>query len=289
LPYQGREWDIIVHASIPNNVGEPFELWHDPYPHAMPYHVVLVVSGQGRVERAGGNWPLSQGDLMVVDPGGSTVVRGLNGGRIHLLPFSFNLRLPDAETDLVAPLREVLQEWADEPLRPMDAPLHLDDLRAAHFHELIIALNSHSLPGPAVEWFPLHQRAFDLLAFTIAAFAAEAGGATTADPALQRVRDRIERRFAESLSLDELAREAGLSPYYLCRKFKATYGLPPQQYQQYIQIRAACNYLRTSNLRIKEIARQCGFASPEHFTRLFRKRVGQSPRAYRANGPAATD
>ena len=287
LPYQGQLWDIIVHASIPNMVSSAFELYHEPLPHAMPYMVMLVVSGEGTVERHGRRAPLVPGHLLVVDPVDSTLLRSTRKEPLHVVPFSFNLRLPDEPQDLVAPLADVLAEWSDEPLRPTDEPLALDDLHATRFHELLLALNSHMLPGPSVEWFPLHQRAFDLLAFTVEAFSAADDG-VSADPALQRVRYRIERRFTEVLTLDELAREAGLSPHYLCRKFKAAYGLPPQQYQQYVQIRAACNHLRTSTLRVKEIARQTGFASPEHFTRLFRKRVGVSPREYRAAGPHAS-
>lgn len=95
-------------------------------------------------------------------------------------------------------------------------------------------------------------------------------------PATERVREHLEARFHEHVSLDELSALADLSRYHLLRIFKRATGLPPNAYQQCLRIRAAQRMLRSGS-PIAKVAIEVGFASVSHFTRQFKKIVGAPP------------
>ena len=98
---------------------------------------------------------------------------------------------------------------------------------------------------------------------------------------LQRVLDFIEARLAESISLDDLAREACLSPYHFSRLFHKATGLPPHRYLNERRIQAARKMLSCEQSSLAAIALDSGFGSQASFARAFRKATGITPRQYR--------
>jgi AraC family transcriptional regulator len=102
--------------------------------------------------------------------------------------------------------------------------------------------------------------------------------------AARRVLDLIEARVAaggdaSGLSIEELAREAGLSPSRFFRAFKATLGLPPHQYLLRRRLERARRLLDRPAARLADVALSTGFADQSHFTRLFRRQFGVTPGA----------
>ncbi len=98
---------------------------------------------------------------------------------------------------------------------------------------------------------------------------------------LRLVRDYLEERLAEDVTLAELAALTGLSPHHLCRAFKQSTGLPPHRWRQARRIERAREMLERPDVSIAEIAAACGFASQQHFTTAFKNHVGATPSAYR--------
>ncbi|WP_319541114.1 AraC family transcriptional regulator [uncultured Pseudodesulfovibrio sp.] len=98
--------------------------------------------------------------------------------------------------------------------------------------------------------------------------------------AVNRARDIIEDRFAEDISLTELARLAGLSPYHLTRVFEKRLGISPHTYLTQTRIKRARERLSGTD-RIADIALDCGFSDQSHLTRLFKKQTGITPGKYR--------
>ncbi len=98
--------------------------------------------------------------------------------------------------------------------------------------------------------------------------------------AAARVRDAIEQRYAESLTLAELANVARLSTYHLIRAFRAEIGLTPHAYLVDVRVRRARQLLR-ADLAPAEVALCVGFADQAHLTRAFKARIGVAPGAYR--------
>jgi AraC family transcriptional regulator len=98
---------------------------------------------------------------------------------------------------------------------------------------------------------------------------------------LRRVLDYIEIRLGESISLDDLASEACLSPFHFARSFRQATGLAPHQYVTDRRIRSAQQLIVAGNASLTEVALDTGFGSQANFCRAFRKATGTSPKAYR--------
>ena len=96
------------------------------------------------------------------------------------------------------------------------------------------------------------------------------------------------------LTLAQLAAVASWSPTHYSMVFRRQLNLSPIEYLLRLKIQRACERLRTTDDLVADIARDLGFADPFYFSRLFRRRVGSGPRAYRKTygvmrwGPDAT-
>lgn len=79
-----------------------------------------------------------------------------------------------------------------------------------------------------------------------------------------------------------LAEQVGCAPDYLSSRFHRETGIPLIQHIHRLRIDKAQYLLTHSPMIVKEIAAACGFANPDYFSRVFRKTIGQSPRAFRS-------
>lgn len=94
--------------------------------------------------------------------------------------------------------------------------------------------------------------------------------------AVHKTIELIHARLADNISLDRLAREVGLSPFYLSRLFRRHTGLPPHAYQKQLRIDHARRLLRRK-VPIAQVAAQIGFADQSHLTRQFKQLLGVTP------------
>ncbi len=101
---------------------------------------------------------------------------------------------------------------------------------------------------------------------------------------LERARRYLEENYDESISLDELAAEAGLSPSYLSRSFKQRFGLSFSEYLNRLRLDEARRLLRSSRKNVGEIAREVGFNDSNYFSRVFKQEEGIPPSRYRRRG-----
>jgi AraC-like DNA-binding protein len=98
---------------------------------------------------------------------------------------------------------------------------------------------------------------------------------------VEKLRQEIDRDFAQSCELAGLARRAGVSVTYLCRSFKAYTGKTVIAYVVERRIQAALWKLREGGEKVISIALACGFNDVAYFNRTFRRIVGCTPSAYR--------
>jgi AraC family transcriptional regulator len=98
---------------------------------------------------------------------------------------------------------------------------------------------------------------------------------------LQRVLDFMEAQLADDLSLEDLAREACLSPYHFSRLFHEATGRPPHRYLIERRIQVAQKMLQSEQSSMMEVALDTGFGSQASFARAFRKVTGVTPSQYR--------
>ncbi|GLQ48476.1 AraC family transcriptional regulator [Dyella lipolytica] len=98
---------------------------------------------------------------------------------------------------------------------------------------------------------------------------------------LRRVRDRIDREYAQPLDVESLARGVHMSAGHLSRQFRLAYGESPYSYLMTRRIERAMALLRRGDLSVTEVCFEVGCASLGTFTTRFTELVGMSPGTYR--------
>ena len=101
--------------------------------------------------------------------------------------------------------------------------------------------------------------------------------------ALRRVRDLLEAEYARTVTISELAREAGLSTFHLIRVFRASFGLPPYKYLEQVRIQQARRLIRLG-FPLTHVVHATGFSDQSHLTRYFKRIVGVTPGTYARAG-----
>lgn len=110
--------------------------------------------------------------------------------------------------------------------------------------------------------------------------AAKAGGGL-APHRLQRVLACIETRLAERIQVRELADEIHMSPFHFARMFKLATSHAPHAYITRQRMDRAKDLLAQTQLPLLEVAARVGYQTQAHFTGVFHRYVGTTPRVYR--------
>ncbi|SQD93938.1 MULTISPECIES: helix-turn-helix transcriptional regulator [unclassified Parafrankia] len=105
---------------------------------------------------------------------------------------------------------------------------------------------------------------------------------------LRRVRDRIDREYAQPLDVEALARGAHMSAGHLSREFRLAYGESPYAYLMTRRIERAMALLRRGDLTVTEVCFAVGCSSLGTFSSRFTELVGMPPSAYRRHAAATT-
>lgn len=133
-------------------------------------------------------------------------------------------------------------------------------LLACHLQELLLLLMRHSVMNEQEPQL-LNSRDADVLLAT----------------------KYIYKNFQKSLTLEEVASIASLSPTYFSRKFKQVTGMGFKEYLNFVRLKHAQTALLTTNNTITDIALEYGFNDSNYFKDLFKKFYGKSPREFRKN------
>ncbi len=105
---------------------------------------------------------------------------------------------------------------------------------------------------------------------------------------LRRVRDRIDREYAQPLDVEALARDAHMSAGHFSREFRRAYGESPYSYLMTRRIERAMALLRRGDLSVTEVCFAVGCSSLGTFSTRFTELAGVSPSAYRRQAGQAT-
>ena len=99
--------------------------------------------------------------------------------------------------------------------------------------------------------------------------------------ALRRVRDMMDRCYAQPLDVEQLTREAHISAGHLSREFKRAYGESPYSYLMTRRIERAMALLRRGDVSVTDACFAVGSSSLGTFSTRFRELVGMSPAQFR--------
>ena len=98
---------------------------------------------------------------------------------------------------------------------------------------------------------------------------------------LRRIKELVQARMEDDLSLDDMAQSVGLSTAHFARMFRKSTGETPHQFVLRQRLERAKAMLRAPDARVLDIAVACGFKTQQHFAQAFRDLWGASPTEYR--------
>ena len=101
---------------------------------------------------------------------------------------------------------------------------------------------------------------------------------------VKRAISLMEARYAERLTLLDLARACGLSRSEFCRTFRKYTGRTPFEYLQHLRVRRSLRLLTDRELPVTEVAARAGFSGASYYAEVFRRFLGMSPTEYRRRG-----
>ncbi len=103
---------------------------------------------------------------------------------------------------------------------------------------------------------------------------------------LSRARERLCHALDEKLTLEQVAREAAMTPTQFIRSFKAVFGQTPHQVRIEARLELAKRLLIADSMPVTEVCAAVGFASLGTFSHVFAQRVGSSPSLFRREARA---
>jgi AraC family transcriptional regulator len=232
------------------------------------FELVLLTEGRAIYQTGGERHEISPGDLVLARPG---FREHYTWDSLHFTRHSYFHFSIDA----------IPRQWPEPDCWPV---CHRRPDRAVEnlFHSIL--RRSHRLGGqPAAPPPPLDSHMVEML---IELLLDPTAGSSIPDDserpqpvarALKWMRHALEENPHSPMSLDEAARQAGVSPKHLCRIFRQSLGHSPMVTLRLLRLQLAVALLVRSSLAVKEIAAQCGFADPLYFTRCFTTAFGRSP------------
>jgi AraC-like DNA-binding protein len=263
---EGPGWRVadVVCASGPRD--RPFDERHDTYA------IAVVAAGTFRYRAGDGEELMTPGSLMLGRPGRCYECGHEHGAGDRCVSFWY-------EEDYFEHLA------SDAGARePREAFRHLRVPAIRELAPLVASACAGVTGASGMAWEELSIR---LAAATVRV----AGNATSprppGSPAARRrvaaIVRAIERRPDGTLSLGGMARVSGLSPFHFLRTFGQVTGTTPHQFVLRARLREAARRLMTTDDRVIDIALDCGFPDPPHFTHAFGAEFGVSPRQFRSS------
>ena len=95
----------------------------------------------------------------------------------------------------------------------------------------------------------------------------------------------ISQNYQRDITVEQIAEACNLNRTYFGRMFKKALGHTPQEYLTRFRLARAVDLMRSTDYPISRIAQMVGYPNPLHFTKVFKKEFGVSPRAWRSADP----
>lgn len=245
--------------------------------------LVLVLAGRGRHRLGGETFPVSAGDVFV-----------LQGSQVHSFREREGLVLVNVMYDAA---RVPLPEGLLRRLPGYSALFMLEpSFRGAHRFTSRLQLDREALgaaealaeriESEAAGRGPGHEAVLlgllvELMVFLSRHYGASGTSGSLALLRMGRLISTLEQRFSEPWTLESMARIAGLSRTNLLRNFRQATGRAPVEFLIGLRIEAAKRLLRKGELGVTEIAMETGFGDGNYFARKFRECTGRTPTDFR--------
>lgn len=261
----------LLHSLLPTDIGwYPHAQYHyRERPDGAPEHILIYCT-------RGGGWGEFGGQYVMVGPGEALIIPA------HT-PHSYGAELTDpwsihwvhfqgSEGDYLARL-------LSDPPRTLMVDAHCGTAVEALFRECYDVFVGGFVLTRLIFSAKILHRLLGELFFNNSAFSA--GARSSRFHSIETTLGYLRANMERSLTLAEMAAHAGLSESHFSRIFKEQTGHAPLDYFILLKMQHASTLLAVTSMPVREVATAVGYADPYYFSRLFKKVIGVSPRAYR--------
>ncbi len=280
---QHRRWGVYAtsfgHVRVP--VDAPYPPARHPTSHAIgwengrvlhEFQVLYISEGRGHFESASSPLvPLEAGSLFLLFPGVWHRYRPepATGWTEHWI------ELAGTQVD------ELRRTGVLDPKQPVNRVGEVPEIMAAFAAAERLARAKP--PGFQVR---LGLLALQILTQLVWPIAAPGSPSHRIERVVQEALNLLASNLEQPLSPETIARDLHVGYSYFRRAFKAQTGFSPKRYRLEVRLRRSCDFLRHSDLTVKEIAERLGYDSPYHFSTDFKNRMRTSPTAWRRQAAA---
>jgi len=237
-------------------------------------HVGVCTSGSSLIKVRG-----DMGHTSYVAQAGSVCIFPRRSGRTNIYHSGGGVRFTVLELDSRC-LHRLLRDDGEEVTSALTPQIGIDDPPLTALVASMRTEVEQGCPGG-----PLYGESLSL---ALAAYLSAHYAAPRAERLQQRftreqirlVLDFIHAHLGENLSLVELADLLDLSPHYFSLLFKNTFGVSPHHYLLRERVTESRRLLATQRMSVSEVAMTLGFTDQSHFTQVFRKITGTTPKRY---------
>lgn len=273
-----QDWGLYLTAAGCTHI--PPGKAYPPAPHPSGYHfswergrtleefqIIYITGGEGVFEtQEQGRRRIEPGSVLLLFPGVWHRYRpspktgwnefwfGLRGEQIERL----------AERGFISPQRPVLN-------------LGLDDTLLGQFLQLLGNVEAEPIGYQQI----VAAQALEILATLLARQRASQVGHRHIEALVGRVKCLLAERLDQEVDMRAIAHELHVSYAYLRRTFKQCTGLAPNQYHLHLRVTRARELLSETGLTVKQVAATLGFENQYYFSKIFKKKTGQSPAQWR--------
>jgi AraC-like DNA-binding protein len=263
----------------------PIAFYHveSNHPHyQMPYHwhpeyeIIRILKGMFQMTIDGQTITAKKDDILFIQ--GGTLHGGIPEDSIYEC-IVFDMRLLLSNNKICS--KQIQQLMRHETSINLILPAELNDLQK--IADFLFATMREKKPG--YEFFT--QGAFYTMMgilFEHHAYRVNTAQPTVSSMQIKRFKDvlnYIEEHYTEQISLEDMAKVAGLSPRYFCRFFRKMTQCTPTEYLNYYRIECACEQLAEIQISITDVALNCGFNDISYFIKAFHKAKGITPKQYK--------
>ncbi|TMV46131.1 helix-turn-helix domain-containing protein [Paenibacillus mesophilus] len=259
----------------------------------LDYLLIYVQEGNFHLYVEGKEYRLRDGDFCLVQPGD---LHWFEGTTNTITPFAhldlfYNPRR--SESFPTRPGQVALDEYAHllqpklNDFNDVDVPVQFYPADSAHFRDAFlkaIALWMEQTPMGQLE---AQQLATEAVLMLLRSYG-KGGTASAGTGQLNWVTSYCSLRLSERLTVEQLARQAKLSPSRFTALFRQTFGQSPYQYVLRMRVQHARDLLAGSTMTLPQISELCGFTDIHHFSKAFKKSTGITPGSYRREHEGAS-
>lgn len=261
--------------------------WFLPKRRLLDYLLIYIQEGSLIVTKEDEKYVLQVGQFCLLQPGD---LHTLTGNTKTVTPFvhfdmffqenreqSFPTR--PGQTDLTD-LKHLMQPRLNS-IKGIQLPLLFNPRQPVRFKECLLRLIFHWQEGDLLNNLQAVHLMQEIILSIIQDMPIFELNRKEKPQSLNWIRSYFYFNLSGSISLEDMASRAHLSPSRFSVLFKEQFHTTPYQYLQLMRIRHAQDLLTNSVYSIQEIGEYCGFANIHHFSNAFKKRTGQSPGSYR--------